>query len=429
VTLRVYRAEMYIGSLDMRDSEPFYGFTYDNSYLASSLALPLSLSLPLSDSRYSGEKALPYFEGLLPEGEARAAIARRLGIPSTSPARLLKALGRDCAGDISIIEADEALTLETQRYVLLEGGISRLAENPYEEITRLQEETRLSLAGGQEKVALFHKEDDSLEKSWFIPLSGSPSTHIIKPGLLDARYPHLSLNEFICLRAAALCGIRTISVDLLYPATPLLVVRRYDRLFSDTVFQGMNMVTRLHQEDCCQACGVKSDMKYEHDGGPGFGRIRNLLSKHSQYPIDDISALVRVGLFNYLIGNCDAHSKNFSLLQNSDGTVSLAPAYDLIASTIYDGNYGSKLSRNMGMRIGSHENIDRVDAADFDEFTREIHIRTNQLKAIGEELEYSLHTAFNAAGEEAFALGFTAADELVSRIMENSSTRSKVLLA
>jgi len=433
--LNVFLGNVKVGSLDILANEPFYGFTYDSGYLASPSALPLSISLPLTHSRYHGIEAQPYFEGLLPEGEARDAIARRLGISRRSSAKLLRALGRDCAGDVSILDETEGIppglnqSQETKQsmYLPLEGDVLRITENPHEEIPRLQENMRLSLAGGQGKIALYHDDTKHIAHGWHIPLLGFPSTHIIKPGLLEAHYPHLTLNEFMCLRAAAECGIHAVDADLLYPETPVIIVRRYDRMISDTIISGLKAVRRVHQEDCCQACGVKSDLKYEHDGGPGFKQVRSLLVRHSRRPFEDIGTLVKWGLYNYLIGNCDAHSKNLSLLHNIDGTVSLAPVYDLISTTIYDGRFGSKLSRNMGMKLGSHENIDKVNAEDFSIFARDVHVRLQQVVSLGKELIRNIPPAFESALLAAESAGFSAARDVAGRIMYTCEQRSRVL--
>ena len=433
--LSVFRGDVKIGLLDLDVNEPFFGFTYDNEYLASSLAMPLSVSLPLTDIRYPAYKAQPYFEGLLPEGDARNIIARRLGISRKSSVKLLRALGRDCAGDISIIDESESpqplseplYMLDAHVYSHLDGGLSGIAKSPREEIPRLQEESRLSLAGGQEKIALYHSESESIHEDWYIPLSGSPSTHIIKPGILENHYPHITLNEFLCLHAAKACGICSVDADILFPETPIIVIRRYDRLLGDADVDGLVSVSRVHQEDCCQACGVISDLKYEHDGGPGFGKIRDLLVKRARRPIEDITMFVRWGIFNYLIGNCDAHAKNLSVLHNSDGTISLAPIYDLISTAVYDGRYGSKLSRSMGMRIGLHENIDRINTEDFSVFARDVHMRLRQVMSIGVDVISKLPSAFNEAGLLAESKGFSAADEMVSRILTGCERRAKVL--
>jgi len=434
--LSVFRSKVKVGSLDLSANEPFYGFTYDSAYLDSPSALPLSISLPLALPRYPGTAAQPFFEGLLPEGAARDAIARRLGVSSRSSVKLLRALGRDCAGDISIIDEDEdprhcldpSSGSDSTMYIPLDGGIQKIAENPFLEIPRLQEDMRLSLAGGQGKIALYHHHAKSIAQGWYVPLSGLPTTHIIKPGLLEAHYPHITLNEFLCLRAASACGMRAVEVDLLFPETPVIIIRRYDRLTSDMEVNGLKTVQRVHQEDCCQACGVKSSLKYEHDGGPGFKLIRELLAKYARQPYEDITNLVKWGIFNYLIGNCDAHSKNLSLLHSMDGAVSLAPIYDLASTTIYDGRFGSKLSRNMGMRIGAHENIDRVNTEDFGIFARDVHVRLQQVVSLGKELIGILPHALDSAALAAENAGFSAARDVARRIMDDCEQRVRILM-
>jgi serine/threonine-protein kinase HipA len=428
VALDVYRNQSLVGRLDIEAGEPFYGFSYASEYLESPSALPLSLSLPLQAARFTGLEALPYFEGLLPEGDYRDAIAKRLGIPYTSSVRLLAALGRDCAGDVSVVDADEHAAATASRYAPLQGGLQGIAESPYTVIAKLLDETRLSLAGGQEKAALLHIDTQALEEGWYIPLQGSPSTHIIKPGPMEARYPHLALNEFLCLRAAASCGIPVVDLDIRFAGSPLLVVRRYDRLVGVAGVDGIPKVTRLHQEDCCQAAGVPSDSKYEGDGGPGFGQVRELLARHGLQPATDIASLAKLALFNYLIGNCDAHAKNISLLQHAGGAVTLAPAYDLISTTIYDGTYGMRLSRSLGMAIGAHANIDKVDASDFGQLAAVLSIRASQLAAYAEEAHASLEPALLAAAAEAELLGFDAAGEMAGRIIADSQPRATMLL-
>ena len=430
--LNVFRDNEIIGSLDILASEPFFGFTYAQQYLNSPKARPLSLSLPLVETRFSGINAQPFFEGLLPEGEARDIIAKRLGISSRSSVKLLRALGRDCAGDISIIEANEGETTaagsigeaDEGKYIHLSDGIYKLAKEPYEEVTRLQEASRLSLAGAQAKIALYHDDELPIEEGWYIPSLGLPSTHIIKPGILEAYYPHITLNEFLCLHAAMLCGINTAEAEILFPSNPILIIKRYDRLVNKKLGDGLSAVKRIHQEDGCQACGVKADMKYEHDGGPGFYQIRGLLAKYAMRPIEDISMLVRWGIFNYLIGNCDAHSKNISILHNSNGTVSLAPTYDIISTAIYDGRFGTKLSREMAMRIGKHENLDKIDSNDFSEFAKSVGMRKRQVLTIAEEIIEKMPNAFETASVAAEAKGFSEATSITSRIIRGCDKRS-----
>ena len=430
--LNVYRNDLLVGVLDIQASEPFYGFMYDGEFLSSAEALPLSLSLPLIESRFTFDLSQPFFEGLLPEGDARDAVSRRLGIPPQSSVKLLQALGRDCAGAVSIIGEDEQIQPPSKfldkslanLYDRLDSGLEVIARSPRTEIPKIQEDMRLSLAGAQEKIALYHNQNTDIEKGWYIPLHGMPSTHIIKPGLLESQYPDITLNEFICLRAAAACGIQTANVDILYPETPILIIQRFDRVIENNQDDEFDKVTRIHQEDFCQACGIKPSLKYEHDGGPGYKKIRDLLAMFSKQPIEDITRFVKLSVFNYLIGNCDAHSKNFSIFHNTDKTITFAPAYDLIATAIYDGHLGSKLSRNMGMRIGLHENIDKINNEDFTLFAKNIQIHLSQVRNYKDEIMSNLPDALNKATASANDRGFTNAPKLADRSFAECNKRA-----
>ena len=129
-------------------------------------------------------------------------------------------------------------------------------------------------------------------------------------------------------------------------------------------------------------------------------------------------------IFNYLIGNCDAHSKNFSIFHNPDKTVTLTPAYDVISTAIYDGRYGSKLSRNMGMRIGLHENIDKINNEDFVLFSKEIRVNLYQLKSYRDEIISKLPNALDEAASSAISRGFIKATEIANRILRECSKRA-----
>src|SRR5690606_19689296 len=88
-----------------------------------------------------------------------------------------------------------------------------------------------------------------------------------------------------------------------------LLVERYDRLVD-----AQGSVHRLHQEDFCQALGIASENKYPSEGGPGLKDCFALLRAASSRPVIDLAHLLDAVIFNLLIGNHDAHGKNFSLL-------------------------------------------------------------------------------------------------------------------
>ena len=428
--LNVYRGARLVGVMDMVEGESFYGFSYAQNYLCSRDAVPLSASLPLSSSRYEGPRALPFFEGLLPEGDSRLVVAKKFHASPNSPAQLIRVLGRDCAGDVMVVEeGDPAQPPARGRYAPLKNGLEDIARDPLREVAELRAEYRLSLAGAQEKVALYHDARETLECGWYAPLDGSPSSHIVKPQVSD-RFPLLALNEYICMAAASRLGIEAAEASLIYPRDPLLVVKRYDRKpSSERNAAGQPLLDRLHQEDLCQALGLDSSAKYEGERTAYLPRAVELVMMHAERPAEALRDLHRLVLFNYAIGNCDAHLKNYSLLWQSSTSVRLAPAYDLVATSVYDGRFGAKLSRSMGLRIGNHLNIDNVDSEDIALLAETLRQPPKRAQAERTRLCDGLQDALLAAAESAADLGFGEhASELADRILFGAKKRMKNLL-
>jgi serine/threonine-protein kinase HipA len=134
---------------------------------------------------------------------------------------------------------------------------------------------------------------------------------------------------------------------------PYLIVERYDRDLT------VDPIRRLHQEDFCQALGRPSDRKYQAEGGPSVEQAVALLRRASAVPARDLPTFWKALVFNWLIGNCDAHGKNFSLLYDAGTKATLAPLYDLVSTTSYE-----KLETKLAMSIGgARELLDVDDAA------------------------------------------------------------------
>ena len=428
--LRVYKGGVLVGVLDKGDGEPFYGFTYDEAYLERSSAMPLSLSLPLSARRYTGHEAMPFFEGLLPEGDVREAVARQFHVSALRPMELIRVLGKDCAGDVVVLGEDDSCDLpEEAAYVPLPNALEEIARYPYGAISRLRAEYRLSLAGGQEKIALFHDDRASLVEGWFAPLAGAPSSHIIKPQVTD-RFPFLALNEFMCMEAARAMGFDVPDAAIVPGEHPLFVVRRYDRERAEESGEGApQMLQRVHQEDFCQAIGLTSGEKYETQKTHHAQDMAAILVGYAVCPIEALGELFRRIALNYLIGNCDAHLKNYSLFIREGAAVSLAPVYDLVCATIYDGRFGGELSKSMGVRIGDHLNIDRVTPSDFILLARDMRQPKRVATTILEELAGSLEAAFDAAAAESAKFGANNdAYAMAQRIVEGAAKRKDVML-
>ncbi|WP_269524953.1 type II toxin-antitoxin system HipA family toxin [Coraliomargarita parva] len=315
-------------------------FSYKPEWLANSEARPLSQSLPLQSQSFNERECISFFGGLLPEEHNREVIARNLGITARNDFALLKEIGGECAGSVTLIPVEANPEPESNRYeAISESDLIRILDQlPQRPLLAGKSEIRLSLAGAQNKVAL--KLDAS---GYAIPLHEAPSTHILKPEI--ERFPGLVENEAYCLQLAAEVGLTTCKAEAKqFGPHKCLLVQRYDRIQQDA------KIHRLHQEDFCQALGIPSRTKYQTEGGPGLSECFQLIRKVSANPARDLLQLSNAVLFNYLIGNNDAHGKNFSLLYSAPSetySTRLAPFYDLICTACYP-----ELSAKMAMKIG-----------------------------------------------------------------------------
>jgi serine/threonine-protein kinase HipA len=285
----------------------------------------LSLQLTVRQERFPTGVVRSFLDGLLPEGDARRLIAEDLSLRADDTFALAGALGRDCAGALVIQPDDEGappppttLTAEPMSDNELTGLVENLRTAPL----GVDERVRISLAGVQEKLLLTRLPDGR----WGRPVDGTPSTHILKPEIRE--YPKTVENEAFCMRVAKHLGMAVAEVETTgIGGRRLIVVSRYDRVVAPT-----GEVRRIHQEDLCQATGTQPRHKYEEDGGPSLRRVAEILSETDP---DSLDSLLRAITLNVLIGNGDAHAKNFSLLHDRDGSVRLAPLYDLLSTLVY----------------------------------------------------------------------------------------------
>jgi serine/threonine-protein kinase HipA len=306
----------------------------------------LSLSLPVSNRRYPQGVVRPFLEGLLPEGQPRKAIAREVHVGTSDTYGLIREIGRDCAGAAVIQPAGDpaptrpsTTTAERLDITELEHLVRDLRNAPLGVGGRV----RVSLAGVQEKLVLTRMADGS----WGRPVDGTPSTHILKPEI--ATYPNTVENEVFCMRIAQHLGLDVANVETTEIASrKLIVVERYDR-----VVHPDGTVDRIHQEDFCQATGILPELKYEEDGGPSLARIAGILAAVAVPGSLDI--LLGAITVNSIIGNGDAHAKNFSLLHEPAGTFRLAPLYDLMCTLAYSDD-------RLAMFIDSVHRTNRVTA-------------------------------------------------------------------
>jgi serine/threonine-protein kinase HipA len=327
-------------------------FAYAADYVAAGGA-PLSCSLPLGDGEYVRE-AEAFFANLLPEGEVRTLVARRLGVSAGNDFGLLYEIGGDCAGAVTLLPPGASPGEEPIRADIrwldepaLAAALDELPRRPL--LADPDEGIRLSLAGAQDKLPVV-VDDGRIG----IPLGRTPSTHIVKTPIV--RFDDTVANEAFCLELARSLGLASASAEVRdADGREFLLVERYDRRRA-----GDGRVERIHQEDFCQALAIPPQLKYESEGGPGLPDCFGVVRDSSTEQAIDRLALVDAVTLNFLLGNHDAHGKNFSLLLAGEGPgpatgVRLAPLYDLVSTAVYPG-----LDRKMAMAIGGEYRPDYV---------------------------------------------------------------------
>ena len=334
-TLDVYLKDELAGYLS-QESGGDLTFTYDGGYLDAN-SPDISIALPLQQQEIKGTHVKAFFSGLLPDENVRKKLAAILGLSEGNAFSLLEAVGGDCAGALALYPHGQKPSDIIEGVEILSDA--RLAETldliKHRPMLAGDDGYRLSLAGAQDKLAIGFKNG----KIHLIK-GGGATTHILKPiieGVSDSAH-----NELFCMRLAKHMGIDAPEVALHFLGeTPYYLVDRYDRKID-----GSGKINRIHQEDFCQAMGIMPESKYEREGGPKIESCQAIIAKHSAKPAVDQIKFLNMIIFNYLIGNTDAHGKNFSLLYTGKKP-ELAPAYDLLCTAIYP-----NLSEKMAMKIG-----------------------------------------------------------------------------
>ncbi|MDR2721663.1 MAG: HipA domain-containing protein, partial [Coriobacteriaceae bacterium] len=362
-TLQVFReyAGDYqaVGTLQTTDENTV--FTYTSEYLSSPKANPLSLTLPLQSAAFSVKQTQAFFEGLLPEGVMRESLVRLLRAGTAAYPEILGRLNNESSGALIFSMNDNILATNRSYAEFSSEDLDAFSQQPQRVALDSGMASRLSLAGAQIKLGLYHKGNNPLN-GWFIPLGSAPSTHILKAA--DGSFPHQTINEALCLIAARNCGFNVARCFLIPTNSPdpLLAVERFDRIITDDApeINGCKIPKRLHQEDFCQAAGLAQYLKYEPTEG-NYPALASRLINHSvKNPFGDKMMFFDRLLFDFLIGNCDNHLKNHSFLWDFHWSgCELSPLYDITCTTIYP-----KLAREMGVSLCASRRIDDIRTKD-----------------------------------------------------------------
>jgi len=289
-------------------------FTYDASYLDTKQPA-IAHTLPLQSKPHISESGLhSFFDNLVAEGWFRNAQAKALGVNPSNRFALLLGFGFDLAGAVSVIdpEAQEHKDLDHADDATLAALLGRG-----------------SLSGVQRKLLVVKD-----GKQYRPVRPGELSTHI-------AKLPSGNLTDIIELEYLTTQAVKKLLpnddvVDMKIVTIPSieersLIIPRFDRTSTGK---------RIHFEEFNQLLGKRSgDDKYD---GPYEEMGEFILNTQGCIPAEADRLLQRI-LASLLVGNTDAHFKNFAMFHTRDG-LRLTPSYDLVASAIYPEYYTIALS-------------------------------------------------------------------------------------
>lgn len=396
--LDVHRDGRVVGQF-WRDEARQVGF----SYAADEPGGPISLSLP-KDRPHSKHAAERFLDNLLPDSpNVRQSWSRRLGVPNTA-FDLLGRVGEDVAGALSIVPAGRAVRTDaapTQFASLDEiaDRIMSLKRNPdawfdSEQLGR----ARMSLAGQQGKFALARVNDQ-----WLWSSAAVPSTHIFKPAA--ARFHEAAELEAGGLALAKLAGVEApAATTMSFLGQSSYVVERFDRTMLPT-----GVARRSHIEDVAQALGLPPERKYDVTAK----QVIDLLQGHAAP--DEPYTFVRMMAFNIIIGNADAHAKNYSLNLDEERP-RLTPIYDAMPTTVW-----ADLNPSLAMKISGARRSQEVAPDHWAKLARTSDLdETLVVQIVREVAEVVADRSHDVFGEAGVAPGTL---EALDRLMAANTTK------
>jgi serine/threonine-protein kinase HipA len=306
-------------------------FTYRQDWLAAEKSRPLSLSMPLAATPYTGSTVQNFFDNLLPDNDKiKDRIQQRVKAESTESFDLLWHIGRDCVGAIQLIPDGAEIDVRNVESELLNEAEIADTLRHYKVLPLGMDEDddfRISIAGAQEKTAFLWRDD-----GWHRPKGTTPTSHIFKLpiGKID-RFRDMSdsvENEWLCHHIFKAYKIPVADAVMeQFEDMKALVVERFDRRWAND----RSWLIRLPQEDFCQATDIPPHKKYEGDGGPGIKEAMDLLlgSENQQ---EDRRLFMKTQFLFWLLAAIDGHGKNFSIFLLPESNYRLTPMYDIISA-------------------------------------------------------------------------------------------------
>ncbi|WP_310389960.1 HipA domain-containing protein [Roseateles sp.] len=373
-----------------------WSLDYDADWVAAPGAFPLSPALPFQPSAegYAAGAVKRFVENLLPEGRALDIAATTYRVSKSNIYALISALGTETTGAFRFWRSDEvppAIVTNVAhaanapippREVTREELDQRIAARDEMPLAIWDGKVRMSIAGVQDKLMVYLDRPLGDGGRLFLVEPPLASTHILKPDPARQLTPHLVVNEHFCMSLASRMKLPVAEVSIYRTPKPVLVVGRFDRAVASNT-DGPT-VQRLHIIDAAQASDLPESYKYERNLGSGehvrhiregvsfeilFARVEQTVNKAVAR-----MTLLRWALFQFLIGNSDAHGKNFSFFVRREG-LDPAPWYDLVSVLQYPG-----VDHELAMAWGDAFSLDEVGAFQLADFAQRCGIDRNLLK-------------------------------------------------
>lgn len=284
-----------------------FEFTYH-----SDAQFPVAVAMPIEKRFYQHGALFPIFEMNIPEGFIRHRIVEKLRKHIQVDDMLFLALqGNTGIGCLSYetqgIEQEELNAVDLAEILAWKGG-NELFEDLVNRYL-----LQSSISGIQPKV-MVPEASNNVEKGAVI----LPSL-IVKSG--DEEFPQLAINEYICMQLARACQIETPEFWL-SDNQELFVMRRFD-LKSDG--------TCLAMEDMAVLQGKSTNDKYQSS----YESVSKVIDIYSSEPKTDNEILFKMLVHSCMVGNGDAHLKNYAMLYDDPDNMRLSPLYDVVNTQVY----------------------------------------------------------------------------------------------
>jgi serine/threonine-protein kinase HipA len=400
----VWLGDVRAGTLHQRGDHT--RFVFSDAYLDDPARPVLGLVFE-EDAQATFARALrlpPWFSNLLPEGVLRRWIADDRGVSPDREMELLAQVGHDLPGAVRVIpdpdeHDDQKWPVSVRGAPIGDGG----------------SQWRFSLAGVGLKFSMLAREDRLT-----LPAYGQGGDWIVK--LPDAHYANVPRNEYAMMTFAKACGIDVPDVQLvhrdqisglsaaLWPDGEewAYAVRRFDR---------MDGRAPVHIEDLAQVRDFYPEQKYLGS----YETVAALLfrSRH----LGDLREFARRLAFCVLIGNGDAHLKNWSLIYRDPQSASLSPAYDLVCTGVYHARFASG-PQELGLRWRRSHRMNTVTAASFQHLERRLNATGAELADVVHDLVTEVITRWSD-----HATGLAECLELVATVTDSIDTHRATLLS